>query len=229
MRLGFCISGAGRMACAILAARNHGILDFERPVFLTDKRGGFYERAKEQGLETIVVERVASEPLYEYKSRINCAIQDLPVEGLFLTFDWLLSPETIARFSPKVLNLHMALLPLFPGKGALLAALSSGMTIAGATIHQVDAGIDTGPILGQVVTPIAPGMDEDALGRDVFKAALPLAIQSVRWLQQGRLDNLEARRVSVSRAKYQPGSACSPSVDADISSFSSSYIIENFA
>lgn len=228
MRLGFCISGAGRMACAILAARNHGLLDFERPVFLTDKRGGFYERAKEQGLDAILVERIVSEPLEEYKSRINYAIQDMPVEGLFLTFDWLLSPETVARFSPRVLNLHMALLPQFPGKGALSAALSSGMAIAGATIHQVDAGMDTGPIIGQVVTPIVPGMDEDALGRDVFKAALPLAVQSVRWLQQGRIDKVQSRRASVSHAQHQPGSACSPSVDADISSFSASYILENF-
>ncbi len=225
MRLGFCISGAGRMAFAILAARDQGLLGFEKPVFLTDKKGAFYEHAQEQGLETILVERAASESVSEYKAKIDCAVQNMPVDGLFLTFDWLLSPETVARFAPKILNLHMALLPLFPGKGALSAALSSGMTLAGATIHQVDAGMDTGPIVGQVVTPIAPGMDEGALGKEIFKAVLPLAIQTVRWLERGYIDNEQSRRVSISRAQYRPGSACSPGVDADITSFSASYSI----
>ena len=120
----------------------------------------------------------------------------------------------------RILNIHFALLPLFPGFGPLRQAISSGMRVAGVTIHVVDQLMDGGAILAQTACGLAPDDTEASLGRRLFEAAVPLLLQTVRMLANGEL-SLDGDR----RPAWSPGTpaaltgAENPSVDGDLERF----------
>lgn len=106
---------------------------------------------------------------------------------LGLTFNRLLSPEVLSRYQNRIFNLHMSLLPIYPGFGATRKALESGITSTGVTIHLVDEGMDTGPILAQRACPILSNDTITTLGRRQFEVAVPLLLQTVRNLSNSKL------------------------------------------
>jgi formyltetrahydrofolate-dependent phosphoribosylglycinamide formyltransferase len=85
---------------------------------------------------------------------------DLVVSAGFMK---ILGPTFLERFAGRVVNTHPALLPAFPGAHAVADALAHGVKVTGCTVHLVDAGVDTGPIVAQQAVPVAPGEDVDAL------------------------------------------------------------------
>lgn len=228
MRIGFCVSGGGRTVEAILEARKAGLLSLDGACALLDRYTPFAEIADKFDLPLTHTPRLLGEEREKYRARLGESINSLPAEGLFLSFDWLLPPSVVSRFDLNMINLHMSLLPLFPGRGAIPAALASGMTYAGATVHRVDDGMDTGPIIGQAITSISPGMTEAQLGRSIFKVAVPLCIQAVRWLEQGKLGAARGRRVTVSQADYGEGNF-SPLLDKDVDEFSRDFLSSRYA
>jgi phosphoribosylglycinamide formyltransferase-1 len=227
MRIGFCISGGGRAVEAILEARRARLLTLDGAVAFLDRSTPFEAVASSYDLPVTLLPRYGGEGKEDYRNRLGQAVADLPVDGLFLSFDWVLPKFVVEKFDPSIINLHMALLPLFPGRGSVSAALASGMTFAGATIHRVDEGMDTGPIIGQATTPIRHAMTEAHLGRAIFKAAVPLCIQAVRWLENGSLGIAREGRVFVEGAEYGGGNY-SPRLDADIEEFSLAFLKQHY-
>jgi phosphoribosylglycinamide formyltransferase-1 len=227
VKIGFCVSGGGRTVEAMLEARNAGLLSLDGACALLDRYTPFTEIAEKFALPLTLIPRLLGEEREKYRARLGESVNSLPAEGLFLSFDWLLPPSVVSRFDLNMINLHMSLLPLFPGRGAIPAALASGMTYAGATVHRVDNGMDTGPIIGQAVTPISPGMTEIQLGRSLFKVAVPLCIQAVRWLEQGRLGAARDRRVTILGAAYGGGNF-SPLLDKDVDEFSRDFLSSRY-
>ncbi|MGI8697605.1 MAG: phosphoribosylglycinamide formyltransferase, partial [Mycobacteriales bacterium] len=96
----------------------------------------------------------------------------------------------------RVINTHPALLPAFPGAHAVRDALAYGVKISGATVHVVDAGLDSGPVVAQCAVEVAPGEDEPALLRRIQAVERPLLVEAVRRLAAGY--RLEGRRVVLS-------------------------------
>lgn len=94
----------------------------------------------------------------------------------------ILGPRVVGGF--KIVNTHPALLPAFPGAHAVRDALAAGAASTGVTVHWVDEGVDTGPIIAQVRVPIEAGDDEDALRRRVQAAEKPLYVNAIRQLCQ---------------------------------------------
>jgi phosphoribosylglycinamide formyltransferase-1 len=91
-----------------------------------------------------------------------------------------LAPEVVNRF--RIVNTHPALLPSFPGAHAIRDALAAGVPVTGVTVHWVDEGVDTGPVIAQVSVPVEPGDDEDTLRNRVQAAERPLYVQALRQL-----------------------------------------------
>jgi phosphoribosylglycinamide formyltransferase-1 len=91
-----------------------------------------------------------------------------------------LAPAVVTRF--RIVNTHPALLPAFPGAHAIRDALAAGMTTTGVTVHWVDEGVDTGPVIAQTAVPVEPGDDEDALRVRIQAAEKPLYLQALRQL-----------------------------------------------
>lgn len=223
MRIGFCVSGEGRVVEAIFEARNSGLLKLEDACALVDRPTRFPEIAARNRVPFRTVFRKPNENRSAYRERLAEEICGLPVDGLFLTFDWLLPPSVVEKFDPNILNLHMSLLPLFPGRGAIGRAHASGMSFAGSTVHRVDLGMDTGPIVGQAITDMHAEMTEAQLGRSLFKASVPLCIQCIRRLESGDLGPVINRRVVIDGARYDGGNF-SPSIDRDVSEFSREFL-----
>ena len=91
-----------------------------------------------------------------------------------------LAPEVVGRF--RIINTHPALLPAFPGAHAIRDALAAGVAESGVTVHWVDEGVDTGPIITQQAVPVLPGDDEDSLRIRIQAAEKPLYVQAIRQL-----------------------------------------------
>lgn len=92
----------------------------------------------------------------------------------------LLAPRVVQRF--KIVNTHPSMLPAFPGGHAIRDALAAGVTCTGVTVHWVDEGVDTGPVVAQTPVPVEPGDDEDSLRERIQSAEKPLYIESIRHL-----------------------------------------------
>lgn len=97
----------------------------------------------------------------------------------------LLGASFLAGFPQRVVNTHPALLPAFPGAHAIREALAYGVTVTGVTVHLVDEGVDTGPVLAQAAVPVLAGDDELALRTRIQDVERPLLVDTVRRLARG--------------------------------------------
>ena len=108
----------------------------------------------------------------------------------------LLTPAFLKVFPSKVINIHPALLPAFPGLHAIRQALAAGVRVTGCTVHFVDGGTDTGPIISQAAVPVLPDDDEAALAARIRVQEHRLLPLTVRALARGEVA-VEGRRVSL--------------------------------
>jgi len=193
-------SGSGTNLQAILD-RLHG-RDGVRVVGVgSDKVGArALERAREAGVET------ASFPSDAYEGReardealarwIELLEADLVV---FDGYMQLLSPGFVARFGNRIVNVHPALLPDFPGLDAIGQALEAGVETTGVTVHFVDEGVDTGPVIVQREVPVPASRDRDELEEAIHAAEHELYPEAIRMIARGmvRIDADDPRVVIV--------------------------------
>jgi phosphoribosylglycinamide formyltransferase-1 len=106
----------------------------------------------------------------------------------------LVTPELLSRFPGRVVNVHPALLPAFPGLHAPRQALAYGVTVSGCTVHFVDEGTDTGPIIAQAAVPVEPDDDEASLATRIQQQEHRLFPAVVREIARGTI-SVEGRRV----------------------------------
>ncbi len=111
----------------------------------------------------------------------------------------LLSPPFVARFRHRIVNVHPALLPEFPGLDAIGQALAAGVAVTGVTVHFVDEGVDTGPTIMQREVPVPDGGDRDELERTIHATEHQLYPEAIRMIAAGRvrIDGDDPRRVVI--------------------------------
>ena len=97
------------------------------------------------------------------------------------------TPVLLAAFPDRVVNIHPALLPAFPGVDAQRQALEYGVRVTGCTVHFVDTGVDTGPIIAQVAVPVLAGDDRDLLAQRILEQEHALLLASLRAIAGGRV------------------------------------------
>jgi phosphoribosylglycinamide formyltransferase-1 len=149
---------------------------------------GALVRAREAGVETSVF------PLAEHGDRAarDAAMADwIEARGADLVvlagYMQLLSPGFVARFRSRIVNVHPALLPSFPGLDAIGQALEHGVRITGVSVHFVDEGVDSGPIIVQRPVPVPAGRDRAALEDAIHRTEHELYPQTIRMIAQGRV------------------------------------------
>ena len=108
----------------------------------------------------------------------------------------ILTPTIIDAFTNRIMNIHPALLPAFPGLDAQKQALDYGVKVSGCTVHFVDAGCDTGPIIIQAVVPVEEGDTEDTLSQRIHREEHRIYPEAIRLYTEGRL-KVDGRRVIV--------------------------------
>ncbi|WP_409466831.1 phosphoribosylglycinamide formyltransferase [Amycolatopsis sp. GA6-003] len=107
---------------------------------------------------------------------------DLVVSAGFMK---ILGPEFLARFAGRVINTHPALLPSFPGMHAVADALAAGVRVTGSTVHFVDAGVDTGPVIAQEAVPVETDDTEDVLHERIKAVERRLLVETIERLGRG--------------------------------------------
>ena len=197
-RLGVLASGSGTNLEAIAEAIDDGDMPATVVLVLSDNPDAFaLERARRRGIETRVINLRDYEDRPAYDRAIVDALEKAGVDLVVLAgYMKLVAPGFIDAFSGRIMNIHPALLPSFPGEQGVKDALEHGVKVSGVTVHFVDKGLDTGPIIVQEAVPVEEGDDVETLHNRIHLAeyrAYPLAI---RLFAQGRL-LIEGRRVTV--------------------------------
>jgi phosphoribosylglycinamide formyltransferase 1 len=100
----------------------------------------------------------------------------------------LLSPEFVARFRNRIINVHPALLPSFPGLEAVQQALDHGAKVTGVTVHFVDEGVDSGPIIFQQPVPVPPSRDWEELEEQIHATEHTLLPEAIKLIAAGRIE-----------------------------------------
>jgi phosphoribosylglycinamide formyltransferase-1 len=125
--------------------------------------------AREQGIATEVVDHKQFDTREAFDAQLAAAIdRHQPALVVLAGFMRILTPGFVGRYSGRLLNIHPSLLPAFPGLHTHRRALEAGCRFAGASVHQVTAELDHGPILDQVVVPVMPGDTEQTLAARVL-------------------------------------------------------------
>lgn len=177
MKLVLLASGTGSLAQSLIDA------GFDISAVITDiPSAQVIDRAVAAGINTAVVPFEKPREVWDQKliKKVESFKPDLVVSVGFMR---ILSAEFINKF--KVINSHPALLPNFPGAHAVRDALAAGVTETGCTVHWVDAGVDTGPVISQVTLPIEPNDDESTLHERIKIVERKLIVDTVKKLIEG--------------------------------------------
>jgi phosphoribosylglycinamide formyltransferase-1 len=181
-RLGVLVSGSGSNLQALLDACAQESFPAEVACVVSNVPTAFaLERARKAGVPAVVVDHKAHASKADFEKALLEALSSAGVEWVCLAgFMRLLSADFLAPYAGRVLNIHPSLLPSFPGLHAQRQALERGVKVAGCTVHFVDAGTDTGPIIAQAAVPVLPDDDEQSLSARILTEEhrlYPLAVQ----------------------------------------------------
>ncbi len=159
------------------------------------------ERSAAAGVPTHVVAWSSYDSRPAFTSAVCDAAARHGAEALVLAgFMRILSPEAMERFPDRILNIHPALLPAFPGASAVPQALAHGVKLTGVTVHLVDEKVDHGPIVYQEAVPVLPGDTEDTLHARIQTVEHRVYPMVVDALARGALD-VDGRIVSWERPR----------------------------
>jgi phosphoribosylglycinamide formyltransferase-1 len=197
-RVGILISGRGSNMVSLLEGMRDGSIRGEPAVVFSnapDAPG--LARAAELGVPTEVLSHKGFKPRQEHEKRVIEILRRHEVELVCLAgYMRLLSPLLVGAFRGRILNIHPALLPAFPGLHAQRQALDYGAKVSGCTVHIVDEECDHGPIVLQAVVPVLDDDDEDSLSDRILEQEHKLYREAVALYCAGRLQ-VEGRRVRV--------------------------------
>ena len=187
--LGVLVSGSGTNLQAILDAIAAGTLQAKVGVVISNvATAKALERAKAARVPAIVVDHKAFASRAAFDAAIVEVLQAHHVECVVLAgFMRIVTPTVLDAYPNRVVNVHPALLPAFPGVHAQRQALEYGVAISGCTVHFVDAGTDTGPIIAQAAVPVLDSDDDSALAARILEKEHELLPMALQWIAEGRV------------------------------------------
>ncbi len=202
-RIGVLASGSGTNLQAILDACAAGTIPAQVAVVVVNVPAApAKERALKSGVPVVTIDHREFASRAAFDTAVLAALELHQVEIVCLAgFLRLLSPLLIEHFKNKILNIHPALLPSWPGLHAQRQALEGGARFAGVTVHLVDSGTDTGPILLQAVVPVLPSDTEEQLSMRLRVLEHRLYPEAIRLVAEGRV-RIEGRRAILDGAHW---------------------------
>jgi phosphoribosylglycinamide formyltransferase-1 len=229
MNVGVLASGSGTNLQALLDAQAAGTLSPARIVVVGANVPGCQalQRATKAGVETFVVDhrsfvrgevdagaadagdpgRPRESVRESFDHALAAALRAHQVDLVVLAgFMRILTPSFLAAFPARVINIHPSLLPAFPGMRAQAQAFDHGVKVTGCTVHFVEDGVDSGPIIAQAAVPVRENDDAESLRLRILTEEHTLLPSTVRAIAQGRV-SIDGRRVQVTPPKPNPSSS----------------------
>jgi len=196
--LGILISGNGSNFQAIIDAIEKKRLDAEVRVVVSNREGAYgLVRAQKHGVPTEIVDHRKFPSREAFDQHLIERFKDRQVELVVLAgFMRLLSADFVHAFSNRIMNIHPALLPAFPGLHVQRKAVEAGVRFSGCTVHFVNEECDQGPIIIQAVVPVFPDDSEESLSARILKEEHRIYPKAIQLYSEGRL-HVAGQRVSV--------------------------------
>ena len=186
------ISGSGSNLRALLEACDNPLFPAKILAVGSDKAAEGLSHAEEYGVPTFVVEPELFDSRDQWSEVLLRNVQyhnpDLVVLAGFMK---VLPAGFVSALSPNLINMHPSLLPAFPGAHAVRDAIAAGASVTGATVHIVDAGVDTGPVLAQREVAVTNGISESDLHEQIKTIERALIVEVVSEIAEGKLNLAE--------------------------------------
>ena len=186
-RLAVLLSGRGSNFEALAEACDRGEIPGRIVLVASDvETAAGLEKARARGISSKVIGAGPRAGRIEREAELADFLDEAHVDLICLAgFMRVLSPAFVSRWPLRILNVHPSLLPAFPGLHAQEQAVRHGVRVSGATVHFVDAGTDSGPIVGQATVPVVEGDDADSLSARILTVEHALYVASVRRILAG--------------------------------------------
>ena len=196
--IGVLISGSGTNLQSIIDAIEAKELDAKIQLVLSNRAEAYgLVRAKKHGIPVEVMDHKRFSSREDFDQAVVDILRDHEVELVVLAgFMRLLSPVFVRAYSNRIMNIHPALLPAFPGLHVQKKALEHGVRFSGCTVHFVNEECDEGPIIIQAVVPVFPDDTEESLAARILEQEHRIYPRAIQLYSQGRL-RIEGRRVFI--------------------------------
>ena len=198
LRIGVLASGRGSNFDAIARAAASGSIPATVAVLITDRANVLaLDVARRHRIEAVVIEPRDYPSREAHEEQVIGTLEKHGVGLVCLAgYMRILTGSFVKHFEGRLLNIHPSLLPLFPGLHAQRQALEHGAKVTGATVHFVDEGVDTGPIVAQAAVPVRSDDTEETLAERILTEEHRIYPEAIRLFAEGRL-TIEGRRVRI--------------------------------
>ena len=208
IQLGIVASGSGTNAQAMIDAVEAGRLDARICVIIANRPGAkVLDRAEKHGIPHICLDHTTFPDRLSFDMAMVEKLREYGVDTVALAgYMRIVTPEFLQAFPDRVLNIHPALLPSFPGTHGARDAWNYGAKFSGCTVHIVNPVMDGGPIIIQAAIPVRQDEDDEQLLDRIHVFEHRIYVQALQWMAEGRL-SLEGRRVLLAPADRSPAPA----------------------
>ena len=208
LRIGVLASGGGTNLQSIIDGCINGNINGEIVTVISNNPGaGALQRASNAGINTTCINHRDFDQRDEFDAKVVACLSEKNVELVVLAgFMRIIGQQFLDAFPEQIMNIHPALLPAFPGLHVQQKALDYGARFAGCTVHFVDGGVDTGPIIAQAVVPVLDDDTNDSLSARILVQEHIIYPQAIQWFAQGAL-RIKKRKVTVVSQQKPPSHA----------------------
>ena len=196
-KLAVLVSGRGSNLQAIIDSIDREELDAHLSIVISNTKDAMaLKRAEKHGIKTIFIDPSTYLSRKEYDKALVLKLKEFSIDLICLAgYMRILGEEVIQTFEKKIINIHPSLLPAFPGLNAQKQAINHGVKFSGCTVHFVDSGVDSGPIILQTVVPVYDNDDEKSLSKRILEQEHYLYPKAIKMIQEKKI-RLNGRTVT---------------------------------
>ena len=196
-KLAVLVSGRGSNLQAIIDSIDREELDAHLSIVISNTKDAMaLKRAEKHGIKTIFIDPSTYLNSKEYDKALVLKLKEFSIDLICLAgYMRILGEEVIQTFEKKIINIHPSLLPAFPGLNAQKQAINHGVKFSGCTVHFVDSGVDSGPIILQTVVPVYDNDDEKSLSKRILEQEHSLYPKAIKMIQEKKI-RLNGRTVT---------------------------------
>ena len=189
INIGVLVSGRGTNLQSIIDAIREGKIEGRISIVISDNRKAFaLKRAEKSNIETRYIDFKSFKNREDYDKKIVEYLKEKDVDLVVLAgYMRILSPYFIKMYKNRIMNIHPALLPSFPGLHAQRQAVEYGVKVSGCTVHFVDEGVDSGPIILQKAVEVEDNDTEESLAERILKEEHQIYPRAIQLFSEGRL------------------------------------------